>query len=114
MSVRDVVGGDELGRLRRGRRGEHVQAAVVAHRVGAQELRLAQRGLVADDVGEGLLGVEVEMRRDAAELQVEVDEDDPVRPALRGRDRDVGRDGRRPDAALGAEDGDRRGGRARG
>ena len=46
-------------------------------------------------------GVEVEVGRDAAELQVEVDQDDLIRlPARRG-DRDVRGDRGRPDAALG-------------
>ena len=67
----------------RGRCGQHVQAAVVAHRVGPQQLGLAQRRLVADDVGEGLLRVEVEQRRDAAELEREVDQDDLVGPPWR-------------------------------
>ena len=48
-------GGDQLAGVRRGRGGQDVQAAVVAHRVRPEELRLAQRGLVADDVGERLL-----------------------------------------------------------
>ena len=95
-----------------GRRGQDVEAAVVAGRVRPQQLRLAQRGLVAHDVGDGQLGLEVEMGRDAAELQVEVDEDDPVGLALRGDHSDVRGDGRRPDAALGAVDGDRPPGRA--
>ena len=42
-------------------RREDVEPAVVADRVRPEELRLAQRRLVADDVGEGLLGLEVEV-----------------------------------------------------
>ena len=65
------------------------------------------RGLVADDVGERLLrGGRLRWRRDAAELERQVDEHDLVR-SLGGRgDRDVRRDGRRADAALGAVDRD--------
>ena len=79
----DVGRGDRLGGLRRGRCGEHVEAAVVAHRVGPQQLGLAQRRLVADHVGEGLLRVQVEERRDATELEREVDQDDLVGPLAR-------------------------------
>ena len=76
----------------------------MAHRVGPQELRLAQGGVVADDVRDGLLRLEVEVGRDAAELQVEIDQDDPIGPTARRGDRDVRGDGRRADAALGAVD----------
>ena len=89
----------------RDRRGQHVQPAVVAHRVRPEQLRLAHRDLVADDVDDGLLRLEVEMRRDAPELQVEVDQDDPIRPRLGRGDGDVDGHGRGPDAALGAEHG---------
>ncbi len=78
----------------------------MAHREGAQELRLAQDRLVTDDVGQGLLGGQVEMGRDRTELQVQVHEDNAVGPSLCRRHRDVRRDGRRPDPTLGAEDGD--------
>ena len=60
---------DELGALGRSRRGEHVQPGIVADRVGPDDLRLAHRGLVADDVGERVLGLEVQLARDAAELE---------------------------------------------
>ena len=51
--------------------------------------------------------LEVEVARDAAELEREVDEDDLVGPAQCRGHRDVGGDGRGPDAALRAEDRDR-------
>ena len=79
----------------------------MAHRVGPQQLGLGQRRLVADDVGDGLLRVQVEQRRDAAELEREVHQDHLVGPLGDRRDRDVGRHGRRADAALGAVDGHR-------
>ena len=78
-----------------------MQTAVVPHRVRAQELWFTKRGLVADDVGQRLRRVKIEMRRDAPELQVEIDEDDPVRSALRLRSRCWSCDRGRPDAAFG-------------
>ena len=102
-----MVGGDQLGLLRAMRRAEDVEAAVVLGRVGPEELRLAHRGLVPDDVGEGLAGLDVEVRRDLAELEVEVDDHDAIRLALGRGHGNVRRDGRGPDAALRAVDGDR-------
>ena len=93
-------------RLGPGGCGQDMQSAVVAHRVGPQQLRLADRRFVADDIGEGLLRVEVEKRRDPAELEREVDQDDLVRPPGDGGDADVRGDRRRPDAALRAVDRD--------
>jgi hypothetical protein len=101
-----VLRRDEFGALRRARGGDDVQPGRVAHRVGLHDLGLAHRGLVTDDVGEGLLGPQVEVTRDAAELQRHVEEDDAVGPADRRGHRDVRRDGRRPDAALRAVHGD--------
>ena len=88
-------------------RGEDVETGVVPRGVGPEQLRLGHRGVVAGDVGERLLRLDVEERRDLAELEVEVDEDDPVR-LLAGLDhRHVRRDRRRPDAAARAVDRDR-------
>ena len=56
-----------------------------------------------DDVRQGLLRLDVELGGDAPELQVEVDQNDPVGPKVGGHERDVGRDHRRPDPALRTE-----------
>jgi hypothetical protein len=95
----------ELGELRAGRRGEDVKPGVVAERVRAHDLRLAKPRLVPDELGERLAHLDVQVRRDLAELDVGVDEDHSVGTAARLDDRDVRRDGRRPHAALRAEDG---------
>src|SRR5215210_5162886 len=99
----DVARLDELAELRRRWRRDDVKTAVVAGRVRPEELGLCERRLVADDVGQRVPRVEVEMRRDGPELKVEVEEHDLVRAALRLARGDVGRDRRRPDAALGTE-----------
>ena len=98
--VLDMVGRDELRGLGRLRCGQDVETAVVADRVGAQQFRLAEGGLVAHDIGDGELRLEVQVRGHATELEVEVDEDDPVGLALRGDDGDVRGDRRRADSAL--------------
>jgi hypothetical protein len=56
----------------------------VAHGEGPEQLGLAHRRVVPDDIRERLLRVEVQERRDAAELEREIDEDDAIR-ALRDR-----------------------------
>ena len=80
-----------------------MQPRAVLHGVPSQQLRRLQRGGVAHDVRKRLLRLDVELRGDAPELQVEVDQDDTVGPLAGGHERDVGRDHRRPDPALRAE-----------
>ncbi len=84
-----MVRGNQGGLFGAGRRGQDVEAAVVPGRVGPQELGLAKCGFVADDVGDRLPRSDVEVRRDLAELEVEIDDDDPIRLALGRRHRDV-------------------------
>ena len=99
----DVLGGDLADEVRRARGGEDVQAGVVAGREGPQQLGLDERLRVADDVGDGLPRRQVEVRRDLAELEVEVDDDRGIRLAERLDHRQVDRDRRRTDPALGGE-----------
>ena len=88
------------------RRGEDVQAAVVAHGVGPEQLGLAQRRLVADEIGERLLGSRLRWRRHPPNWRSR-----STRTTRSGRRAAAAMAmlvaiGRRPDAALGAVDGD--------
>ena len=99
-----VISSDDSGE---GGAAEDVEAAVVAGCVRPQQLGLAEGRLVAHHVGDGQLGFEVQVGRDTAELQRQVDEDDPIGLALRGDHSQVRGDRRRPDTTLWAVDGDR-------
>ena len=74
-------------------------------RIRAKELGLALGGDIAADVDHGLRGLQVQVPGDLSELQVEVDQQDRATGVLGDRRGGVDRDRRRPDAALGAEDG---------
>ena len=86
-------------------RREDLDAARVVDGVGAEQLGLAQGRLVARELQQGLLRLQVEVRRHLAEREVEVDQQDAARVALAGDQREVRRDGRGPDAALRADHG---------
>jgi hypothetical protein len=59
------------------------------------------------EVGDAAVALQVEQRTQVAGLQIELGERDrALRVVLCGRERDVQRDGRAADAALGAGDGD--------
>ena len=98
--VLDVRAGDELGRLGRRRREEHLDAGRVLHedRFDDVGVGLLER---ADEIGDRLrLGAHVQDDGDVAERQAAVDEDDRLLGGLMEGDREIRRDRGAPDAAL--------------
>ena len=102
----DVLDGDRLGELRRAGRCEDGEAERRLGGIGPDEVRVAPGLVVAGEVGDRLARADVEVGRHLTELEVEVDDRDPARPALGHDGRDIGRHGGRSGAALGAVDGD--------
>ena len=84
--------------------GQHADArAVLGHRRGQQ--LAVEAAHVGEHVGDGVAPRDVEERQHVTEMEIEIDQADAQRPALH-RAGQVGGDGGRPHAPLGAEDGD--------
>jgi hypothetical protein len=102
-----VIGRDELGHLGAGRRHQHAHPRRVLDERRLERLEIARRGHLAHDVGDRLvLRVEVEQHADVAELEPAVDERDAQVELRPGRDREVDRQRRPSDTALGREEAD--------
>jgi hypothetical protein len=101
-----VLGCDGTPGFRRARRSEDLEPGIVLDRVRPQQVRLAQRLVVAGEVRDRQLGLQVEMRRNLAELEIEVDEEDAAGRLGGEGGCDADRDHRRPDTPLRAEAGD--------